>query len=97
MKQYFKEQLENKDLKPISKEMLEKLKGRSYYSEYQEGDIVVAFFKQTPIVKKSADDIPGINMEIHIIVEREINRLVNDFKFISMSTKFPVLERIIND
>ena len=94
MKEYFKEQFENENLKPISKDILKELKGKSQYSEYQEGDIVVAFLEQTTKVKKSPNDMPGINMRLRMVAERDIDKLKNDFIFDRMSTKFPVLERI---
>lgn len=97
MKEYFKEQFENENLKPISKEILKKLKGSSYYSEYQEDDIVVAFMKQEFRKAEPPYTEPSINMQLQMIAERDIDKLKNDFKYIGMSTKYPVLERIINE
>jgi len=47
MKKYFKEQFELNDTTPLKKEQLKKLKGKSLYSDYQEGDIIVVFFEQS--------------------------------------------------
>ena len=81
MREYFQEQLKNTK-KDIKKEDLKQLKGRSVYSDFQEGDIIAIFF------------IEKLNeLSLIMIAEREIENLKNDFNFIRMSTEYPVFER----
>lgn len=94
MKKYFETQFKNENPKPLSKKTIESLKGRGYYSKYKEGDVLVAFFEQIQIVKKSLNDIPKISMKFHMIAERDIKKLKNDFRFIEMSADYPVFEKI---
>ena len=93
MKKYFEEQL--KTAKVITKEELEQLGGKSLYSKYEEGDINLAFLEQT-IDDKIEEPYtePSVCIFLVMVVEREIKNLKKDFKFIRMSTIFPVLERI---
>ena len=93
MKKYFEEQLKIK--KSITKEELEHLEGKSLYSKYEEGDIVLAFLEQTITDKiEKPHTEPLICISFVMVVEREIKKLKKDFKFISMSKNYPVLERI---
>lgn len=93
MKKYFESQLEN--IKPLIEDDIKKLKGKSYYSEYKEGDVIGVFLEQSVVVKESTDDITKIKMELRMVVEREFDKLKSDFKFIRMAKQYPVLERII--
>ena len=91
MKKYFGEQL--KTVGPIIKEVLEHLEGKSLYSNYEEGDIVLAFLEQTisDIINPYTD--PPNCISFVMVVERDIEKLKKDFKFISMSKNYPILER----
>jgi len=91
MKEYFKEQLKN--CKSISEELLPKLKGKSLYSDYEVNDKVVSFLNQELGEIEPPYTEPTIRLSIISIVERELGKLKNDYKFIRMSKNFPVLER----
>jgi len=93
MKEHFKEQFELDNTTPLKKEQLKKLKGKSLYSDYQEGDIIVAFLEQSLGDIEPPYTEPQITLSLRMIVDREFNKLEKDFKFIRMSTIFPVLER----
>jgi hypothetical protein len=91
MKEHFKEQLKN--CKPISKEILPELKGKSLYSNYEVNDKVVSFLYQEIGGIEPPYTEPSIHLSLKTIVERELGKLKNDYKFIRMSKSFPVLER----
>lgn len=96
MKKYFEEQL--KTATTITKEKINQLKGRSFYSNYKEGDVFLAFLEQEidDVVEKPYTE-PSIILSLNTVVERELNDLKKDFKFIRMSEDFPVLERKKNN
>lgn len=94
MKKYFEEQLAFEDSLPLTKEKLEKLKGKSLYSEYKEGDTIVAFLEQEFGDIEPPYTEPAINLTLRMVADRELDKLKEDFKFIRMSQVFPVLERI---
>lgn len=91
MKEYFEEQL--KTAKIISNDILKQLKGKSFYSDYQVGDRIVAFMEQTYGDIELPYTEPSLNFFIKMVAEREINKIEKDFNFIRMSENFPVLER----
>lgn len=90
MKEYFEEQL--KTIKPVTKDILKKLKGKSFYSDYQEGDRIVSFLNQTYGDIEPPYTVPSIKLGVTMVAEREISKLEQDFNFIRMATNFPVLE-----
>jgi hypothetical protein len=93
MKEYFKEQLGK--VTPITQEKLRELKGKSYYSEYQEGDLLAAFMEQEFGIVEEPYTEPSITFNMHVIVERDMSKLKEDFKFIRIAAgDIPVLERI---
>ncbi|MGD2072524.1 MAG: hypothetical protein PVG65_03450 [Candidatus Thorarchaeota archaeon] len=88
MKKYFEDQIKNN--KPITKNILSKLIGKSYYSDYQIGDKVLVFIEQE--TKPSTETDPDrINWIMRTIVPRELNLLEKDFIFDSMKGSFPIL------
>jgi len=90
MKEYFEEQL--KTAKIVTKDILKQLKGKSLYSDYQEGDRIVAFLNQSYGDIEPPYTIPSIHFGVTMIAEREINKLEKNFNFIRMATNFPVFE-----
>ncbi len=87
MKQHFEKQLE--EAQSVSKDRLEELKGKSLYTEYQEGDKIVVFLTQS-FSKTDEHILIGLVM----IAERELDKLKKDFNFIRMASKgIPVLEK----
>jgi hypothetical protein len=86
MREYFEEQL--KDCKIITEKNLEKLKGKSFYGEYQVGDRLLVFLEQETNVKKQE-----ILLTLRSVVERELSQFEKDFKFIRISNILPVFER----
>lgn len=86
----FSEQL--KDDKVITEEQLKKLKGKSLYSEYQNGDKVCWFILQGPI-QVNSDDVSTINLTLKSIVERELGLLEKDYKYIESRNNIPVFEK----
>jgi hypothetical protein len=103
MKKYFEEQLKTSSL--ITDDSLKELKGKSIYSDYQVGDRIVAFLSQesegfveapNDIVSPIGDNskyVPRISFNMCIVVEREIDKLDEEYCFIRMSSKIPVLEK----
>jgi hypothetical protein len=91
MRKYFEEQL--KFSEPIKAEVLSELKGRSLYSDYKEGDMVVRFLEQEIGEVKPPYTEPSVSFSLKTIVERELDKLEKDYFFIRMSKLFPVLER----
>ena len=91
MKEHFEQQLKN--CKPISKEVLPELKGKSLYSDYEVNDKVVSFLYQELGEIEPPFTEPSITLILKNIVERELGKLKNDYKFIRMSKNIPVLER----
>lgn len=90
MKKYFKKQLKN--CKLISKELLLKLEGKSLYSNYKIDDKIVYFlFQELGEIKQPYTE-PSISLSVKSIVERELDKLKNNYKFIRMGKDFPVLE-----
>jgi len=91
MKKHFSEQLKGK--KVITKELLKDLKGRSLYSDYQEGDKILSFIEQETGEIDPSYTEPSIILNVRIILERELDRLEEDFIFIRMTRFLPVLKR----
>ena len=91
MKEHFEEQL--KTCKPITEKILTELKGKSLYSDYEVNDKVVSFLYQKIGEIEPPYTEPSITLSLKTIVERELDKLKNDYKFIRMSKIFPVLER----
>jgi len=77
-----------KENKPLTNAVLSKLKGKSLYSEYKEGDVILCVCLQE--MKKSS-----INISIKTLVKRDIDRFMKEFSFVRMSgdDKFPVFEK----
>ena len=93
MKEYFKEQLGK--AVPITQEKLKELKGESYYSKYREGDLLAAFMYQELGTVEDPYTEPSITLKLHMIVERDMSKLKEDFKFIRIATGgIPIFERI---
>jgi len=93
MKKYFEEQL--KESTPILAIVLPLLKGKSVYSEYQIGDVVVQFMLMEYYDFNSS--LPA-KFSIIPIVERELDLMKNDYKYVKNgmieSPKIPVFEKI---
>jgi len=87
MKEYFKEQLEDGEAKPITKEKLSLIKGKSLYSDYQEGDIFLVFFEH----EKTPEN--EIIFHVRTVCERELEKVSEEYNYIENKGKFPVLER----
>ncbi len=84
MKEYFTKQLETTSL--IDEKKFSELNGKSLYSNYKVGDKVLFFMKQ---------EVNGteINFILSTVVERELEKMAEDFNFVRMSTKMiPVFE-----
>jgi len=95
MKEYFEKQdgSGNGGGKIATEELLSELKGKSLYSEYQVGDIIFVFMKQTLGDIEPPYTEHSINLKLQTIVERDFDRLERDYKFVRMSTIFPVFEK----
>lgn len=90
MRKYFEKQL--KENEPIKDKSV--LKGRSLYSEYKNGDVIVAFLEQKLGDIEPPFTEPTIIFSLQMIVERELDKLIDDYEFIRMSTIFPVLQKL---
>jgi len=86
-----------KENKPLTIEDLSKLEGRSIYSEYKEGDVILWFILQEKGIPSKIGDteIPCINISIEKIVKRDIDIFMKEFSFIRMTgdNKHPVFEK----
>jgi len=86
-----------KENKPLTNAVLSKLKGKSLYSEYKEGDVILWFCLQEmkKPTKIGDNEIPSINIYIKTLVKRDIDRFMKEFSFVRMSgdDKFPVFEK----
>jgi len=94
MRKYFEEQL--KDPKKVTEEKLKELKGRTSYSEYEVGDIVLVFLDQEIGEKPKEGSIytePSITFKLELVAEKDLDKLDVDYTFVRMSQVFPVLER----
>lgn len=88
MEQYFKAQV--KKNKIITSELLPKLKGKSLYSEYQIGDILLTFMSMNPIIKKGDNEV---EISMLAVVERDLKQLEKDFIFVRIQDSIPILTR----
>lgn len=95
MKKYFEKQLE--ESVAISTTQLPLLKGKSLYSNYKAGDKIVYFLFQEYGEIESPYTEPSIRLSIQSVVERELDLMKNDYKYIRTSevgsSKFPVFEK----
>jgi len=93
MKEHFKEQLKNS--KPLTKEILDKLKGRSIYSEYRVGDNILWFMEQE--IENELKDLPEVNMKMWSVTERELDLLEKDYQLIRQHESIPIMEKKKDD
>lgn len=86
---YFEKQLELTT--PITEELLSQLEGKSIYSDYQVGDVILHFLEEI----KYAPTRDDITLQLHLsaVTEREMNKLEEEFEFVEMRDIFPVLYR----
>ncbi|HON83826.1 MAG TPA: hypothetical protein PLI22_06830 [Caldisericia bacterium] len=74
---YFEKQLEA--CKPISKDVLSKLKGKSFYDRnWQEGDKLVCFMQYLDIDLNKKE----IECKIEVISDSELDKFFNDFEYL---------------
>jgi len=84
MKKNFKHQ----KLKPITKEILDKLEGNTLYSDYKIGDEIFVFMELSP-----SPDSHEINLVLHTITEKDFELFGEDYEFVEMKTPFPIFEK----
>jgi len=90
MKEYFEEQLKN--LNPITEDKINLLQGKSYYSDYQVGDKVCIFMNIQPKESQVNDPrMKNVTISIHTVVERDFDKLGEEFIFIRFNETIPFL------
>ena len=91
MIEYFEKQLELEETNPVTEELLLQLGGKSIYSDYQVGDVILHFLEEI----KYAPTRDDITLQLHLsaVTEREMDKLEEDFEFVGMRDIFPVLYR----
>lgn len=99
MKKYFEEQL--KESVPISDAQIALLNGKSLYSNYKVGDKVVYFMLQKYGEIEPPYTEPSINILIRSVVERELDLMKDDYKYVRTSEVdskiIPIFEKIKQD
>lgn len=91
MKEHFEVQLNN--LNPISEDTIDLLSGKSFYSDYQVGDKVCIFGNVEPQKTKEGDksNTASVNISLRTIVERDFDKLDEEFLFIRFNETIPYL------
>jgi hypothetical protein len=87
MKEYFQKQLDK--CEPLTEKMIKKLNGKPLYGEYKEGDKVVIFLEE--VIDPIEED--KISIIVRMTVDREFDKVKEDFSYIRNAYKFPILER----
>jgi dUTP pyrophosphatase len=64
---------------------------------YEKGDRIVAFLEREFGEIEPPYTEPSVTFNMRVIVERDFDKLIDDYKFIRMSKLFPVLERKDNE
>jgi hypothetical protein len=85
MIEYFEKQLEGR--RTITKDDLENLQSTPLYDKYKIGDRILVFMDQNLNNNE-------ILFDVKIVIERTIDKLEKDYKFVRMGTNsIPVLEK----
>ena len=96
MLKYFEKMIKKESEYIITEKVLKKLKGKSTYSEYQEGDIILYFLEQKIIKSETSSntDVPAFEFmySIETVVQRDFDKVKNDYVYIRMAEHMPVLE-----
>lgn len=85
----FEEQL--KTAKPLTKKVMCELKGKPFYDEYKEGDVVLFLMIEKNMGRENGFD--QITMKIESIVKRTLHILENEYDFVRLANKFPVFKK----
>ena len=91
MKEHFKTQLA--EAKTITQDDIASLKGRSIYGPYEPGDKILIFMNESKELSPYSIYDSTITLKMVTCVERDLDRLEKDFKFVRMSKSIPVLEK----
>lgn len=91
MKEHFEKQLE--DTIAITEEKLKELKGKSMYSDYEVGDKILAFMEQQFGDIEPPYTEPKVIMSVRMFVDRELDKIEEEFKYIRKHDLIPILER----
>ena len=83
-----------KKSKPLTIDILEKLQGKPFYGEYEEGDVILYFMLHKN--KGTKNGMGMIEISIEPIVERTLNRLNREYSFVRFATgnklQYPIFE-----
>jgi len=82
MKEHFKEQMKGHE--PLDQETVDKLAGKTYYSEHQVGDRVGYFMD----AEFNADDVC---LTLRLVSDRDFDLMEKEFDFLGMKDLFPVV------
>lgn len=91
MEEIFEDQIDKSN--PITEDKINKLKGKTTFGrEYEVGQKILYFMDQTT---DYSGNIPTVNLVICTFqYPKEINDLVDNYKFIDIKRTFPILQQI---
>jgi hypothetical protein len=68
------------------------LTGKSLYSNYAEGDKILHFMLRDKIDMSAG--YPKVALTVKTVVERELDKMAEEYKYIETMHGFPIFERI---